>query len=201
MAALDSFVLTTELDAVNIMLHTIGEQPVSVLAEAGLTDVAIAKTILAEQNRRIQAKGWDFNTDLDYALALDSDNKAPVPTNALRIDTTRQDYVQRAGFLWDRRNNTFVLADGSVHCDIVRYLPFTDIPESARYYIALKAARVFQRKVQGDDAVEVFTEKDEFEAKTDFEDADQSSSDANMLQDPELNAMTRAGRAPWHPWF
>jgi hypothetical protein len=73
-------VLTTELDAVNTMLYTIGEQPVSSLAESGLADVAIAKTILTEQSRRFQAKGWDFNTDKDYALAVDINSKIPVPT-------------------------------------------------------------------------------------------------------------------------
>jgi len=194
MAALDDFVLSTELDAVNVMLFTIGEQPVSSLAESGLADVAIAKVILAEQNRRIQAKGWDFNTDLDFALAKDVNNKIPVPPNALRIDPSRgATAVQRAGFMWDRTNNTQIW-DNQMFCDIVRYFPFTDLPQSARYYITLKSARVFQKRIQGDDSLETFTEKDEFEAKTDFHDAEQSSADRNMLKTSEIHGMVHAGR-------
>jgi len=194
MAALDEFVLTTELDAVNVLLHTIGEQPVSSLDSAGLTDVAIAKTVLAEQNRRIQAKGWDFNTDLNYALALDLNSMAIKPTNALRIDTTDgSPLVERKGKLWDRSKNTFVLANAP-KVNIVRYFAFEEIPESARYYITLKAARVFQKRILGDDSVEVFTEKDEFEAKADFMDSEQSSAGRNMLKEAELFGMVRGGR-------
>jgi hypothetical protein len=187
-------VLTTELDAVNTMLYTIGEQPVSSLAESGLADVAIAKTILTEQNRRFQAKGWDFNTDKDYALAVDINSKIPVPTNALRIDPSRgAQAVQRAGFMWDRVNNAWTW-ENTMYCDIVRFLEFTDMPESARYYVTLKAARVFQKRIQGDEGLETFTEKDEFEAKSDFHDSEQSSADRNMLNTPEIFAMTRVGR-------
>ncbi len=194
MAALDEYVLTTEKDAVNIMLYTIGEQPISSLAESGLTDVAIAKTILAEQNRRFQAKGWDFNTDKDYALALSVANKIAVPANALRIDPSRgATGVQRAGFMWDRANNTFIWSD-TMYCDIVRYLPLESMPESARHYVSLKAARIFQKRIQGDDSLETFTEKDEFEAKADFHDSEQSSADRNMLNTAEIHIMTTLGR-------
>ena len=194
MSALDSYVLTTELDAVNIMLFSIGEAPVSVLTEAGLADVAIAKVMLAETNRRVQAKGWDFNTDLNYDLALNADSKVAIPTNALRIDTSYgKPLVQRAGFFWDRQNNTFIL-DGAVKADIVRYLPFEDLPESARYFIAVKAARVFQKKMLGDDSIEVFTGKEEADAKADMEDAEQSSAGRNVLNTNEIRQMTRVGR-------
>lgn len=194
MAALDSFVLTTELDAVNLMLHTIGEQPVSTLTESGLSDVAIAKSILAEVNRRVQAKGWDFNTDVDYDLALDVNSKCPVPANALRIEPVDGKWlVQRAGFMWDRQNNTFVLSS-AVKADIVRYFPFEDIPESARYYIAVRAARIFQKRQMGDDSLEVFTEKEESDAKADMEDAAGDSANRNVLHEAELLGMVRGGR-------
>jgi hypothetical protein len=194
MAHLDSYVLTNELDALNILLYTIGEAPVTSADESGLSDVAIAKHILAEESRRVQAKGFDFNTDLDYALALDINSKCPIPVNALRIDNVDgKMLVQRGGFFWDRKGNTYVLSQ-AVRADIVRYLPFTDLPESARYYITLKAARVFQRRLLGDDATEVFTEKDESESRADMEDAQMSSRDTNMLNGPEIGFMVRGGR-------
>lgn len=198
MAALNSLVASTELDAVNIMLGTIGEAPVSSLSDTGLTDVAIAKTILAEQNRAFQAMGWDFNTDLDYQLALDLDSKCPIPSNAMRIDTTHGEfYVERAGFFWDRQNNTFVLTDAP-YCDIVRYFAFEDMPESARYYVTVVAARIFQKRMLGDDSLEVFTEKEESKARANFEDSEQSSADRNMLKDPATHDMVYGGRANTH---
>jgi len=186
---------TSELQAINILLSTIGEAPVASLEDAGLSDVAIAITTLGEQSRRVQAKGYDFNTDLDYDLALDIDSKCPVPVNALRIDNVDgQSLVQRAGFLWDRTDNTYILSQAP-RCDIVRYFDFENLPESARYYITLKAARVFQRRMLGDDSIEVFNEKDESEARADMEDAQMSSRDTNMLNGGEINWLVRGGRA------
>lgn len=199
MSALDALVCSTELDAVNIMLRAIGEQPVSSLEESGLSDVAIAKTTLAEVSRDIQAKGWDFNTDLNYALALSTDGTCSVPTNALRIDTTwGKSLVWRAGKLWDRRNNTFVL-DSAPKCDIVRYLSFEDCPESFRYYAAVRAARIFQATMLGDEGAELFTEKQEAAARANFEDAEGSSADRNILHEAEISGMVRTGRSEMGP--
>ena len=42
--------------------------------------------------------------------------------------------------------------------------------------------------------------KDEFEAKTDFHDAQGESADHNMLNDANLAGMTRVGRDTRSPW-
>ncbi len=195
MATLDSFVPTTKLDAVNIMLFTIGEQPVSSLAESGLSDVAIAKVVLAEISREVQSMGWNFNSDYEVELARDINNKIPVPGSAMRIDPsdTAKDYVDRGGFLWDRYNKQFTFTE-NVKADIVYLYDFEDIPETARYYIAIRAARIFQKRMLGDDSVEVFTEKEEQRAKANLEDAHGDSRDSNMLQEAELYGTVRGGR-------
>ena len=51
----------TELDAINLMLSSIGSDPVSDLDETDV-DVANAKRILEDTSRNIQRQGWDFNT-------------------------------------------------------------------------------------------------------------------------------------------
>ena len=56
----------SELDAVNMMLMTIGEYKVNDLDNlAGRSDAAIAKDILNNTSRAVQAKGWTFNMDFD----------------------------------------------------------------------------------------------------------------------------------------
>lgn len=197
MSALDDLVPTTELDAVNLMLATIGETPVSTLVVSGLTDVSIAKTTLAEQNRAVQKRGWDFNTDRDYQLALDLDSKIEVPPNALQIDAEdkSRDVVYRGGFMYDRDKNQFTF-DNALKFKIIRYFSFEDLPEAARYYIAIRAARIFQKRILGDDTVDVFTAEQEVDAKIDLEDADSETADRNMMNDPELHSFVRAGRDP-----
>lgn len=192
---------TTKLQAVNTMLSTIGEQPVSDLSTSGLADVALAIQILDEQNRRVQSRGWNFNTDWDWQIALDVNSKAAIPPDALRIDfkNASKDYVWRAGFLYDRDDQTFVL-DAAPECDIVRYYEFEDIPESARYYITVKAARIFQKRVLGDDTILAFNDQEELEAKADFEDAHQDSDDSNFLRETTVAGIIGSGRNTTSFW-
>lgn len=193
-----TLVATSDLDAVNVMLGTIGEQPVSSLEVSGLTDVAVAKSILHETNRLVQAQGWDFNTDLKFRLSRDVNNQIAVPPDALRIDPTYASVrlVARAGYMYDRDNNTFVLGD-NYDFDIVRFLAFNNLPEAARYYVTIRAARIFQRRVLGDDTIEAYTEQDELQARITLEDADSETADRNALNDPELYAAVRGGRDPY----
>ena len=51
----------TELEAVNILLTTIGEAPVNTLTGNQVTDVTVATQVLLEISREIQSQGWHFN--------------------------------------------------------------------------------------------------------------------------------------------
>ena len=54
----------TELEAVNVLLTTIGEQPINSFWNQ-TTDVTIARQVLNEVNREVQSQGWHFNTETD----------------------------------------------------------------------------------------------------------------------------------------
>lgn len=173
----------TELAAVNTMLSVIGEAPVNSLEVSGLSDVAIAKTILMESSRAVQEKGWHFNTEDNYELAVDGDGSIALPENILRVDASPEealDLVQRGNRLYDRENHTFNIGR-SVKCTIVIGLPFTDLPAAARYYITIKAARMFQKRILGSDILERFTQEDEVNAMVALRDADTDVADYNLL--------------------
>jgi len=157
----------TELEAVNTMLVTIGEQPVSSLDNlAGLQDASIAKQILSNISRAVQSKGWVFNLDLQVTYTPDANGEIVLGSNVLRIDTTSKvrsstkDIVERGGKLYDRENNTSVFTD-SVKIDRVIVLNFDDLPEAARRYIAARSARVFHDRVVGSGELHRFFQEDE----------------------------------------
>jgi hypothetical protein len=54
---------TTELEAVNTMLNTIGEAPVNTLVNMTSVDASSALSILNSVNREVQSQGWFFNTE------------------------------------------------------------------------------------------------------------------------------------------
>lgn len=179
---------TTELEAVNVMLGVIGESPVSTITSTGLTDVSVAVEVLTETSRAVQSRGWDFNSEENYELALNVDGHLKPPSNTLRVDAyyTSKNVVQRGDKLYDKTNRTSVFTE-ALKCDLVLFLPFTDLPEAARRYITVRAARRFQRRILGSDTLDVFTKDDELEAYTTMLEADSDTADRNIFNSPAVH--------------
>jgi hypothetical protein len=193
---------TTELQAVNLMLESIGETPVSSLTDAGLGDVAIAKNALSRVNREVQSRGWTWNSDYQYPLARDVDNKIPVPVNALEVDTDGSsatiDVVVRGGYLWDRYNKRFTF-DAAVKCSIIWLFEYESLPEAARNYIAVLASRRFAKAVLGTEEASRLTLEDEMTAWAALVNNECRTGDANMLND-NYSAAQVLQREP-HEWW
>jgi len=156
--------VTTELEAVNVMLGAIGEQPVNSLDISTISEVSIASDILYEVSREVQTRGWSFNEEEEYELAV-SEGEIPLPLNCLKVVVTGEtDWIVRRGTrLYNRTDHTYTFT-AAVDATIVFFLPFTDLPQAARNYITLRAARKFQMKVLGASSIEKFTEIDENQA-------------------------------------
>ena len=183
----------SELQAVNMMLTTIGEQPIANINDkAGLQDASIAQDILHNTSRQVQSRGWIFNTDLQKILSPDNatatGGKIKIDTNVLRIDTTakkrssKTDIIERAGYLYDREKNTYLFTD-DVTVDYVTFLPFDSLPESARRYISVKSARIFHDRVVGSSELHAFFQQDELQAWSDLLEYQSEVADFNIFDD------------------
>ena len=80
-----SYGVSTELDAVNSILMSVGESPVNTLTVQS-PEVAIAQKTLRQVCREVQAEGWSYNTENEYPIDLDTNNQCIVPNNVLQID-------------------------------------------------------------------------------------------------------------------
>ncbi len=175
----------TELEAVNVMLQCIGETPVSTLNDPA-ADLAIARSILTDTSRMLQEAGYQFNTESNYPLVPDINGAITLAANIVRVDQDSAndsgdyDLVQRGTTLYDRKNRTAVFTK-TVKAEVVLLLPFDQLPPIARRYITLKAARRFQAQVIGSDTLSRFTERDEFEARTAFEEAEGDTADYSIF--------------------
>ena len=176
---------STKLEAVNVMLTSIGEAPVNSLI-SGLEDAELAETILESVNKETQSKGWIFNTDLKVTLGLNADNEIVLPTNYLRVDTrptlrsSSKDIVERGRKLYDRIANSYVFTSG-VQVDAVILLDFTDIPEVARRYITIRSARIFQDRVLSSTNIHGFQLVDEQQAYIELQDYQAETADFNIF--------------------
>jgi len=182
----------TELEAVNTMLITIGEQPVSSLDNlAGLQDASIARQILSNISRAVQSKGWVFNLDLQVTYSPDSNGQIILGSNVIRIDSTSKvrgttkDVVERGGRLYDREKNTSIFT-GDVKVDRVIILVFDDLPEAARRYIATRSARVFHDRVVGSGELHRFFQEDEGQAWSELLEYESEVGDYTIFDDYDV---------------
>ena len=178
---------TSELQAVNIMLSTIGEAPVNSITGTTTVDVGTAKNILNETSMSVQSQGWNFNSHINYtSLTLDSNNKVPLPANCVKIDANSQhryiNYTLRNGFLYDMDKHTDVFVDAPASVDLVLVQQFEHLPEYARQYITMKAARRFAARFVGDKEITQLIGQDENEALMAFHQADSQEADINILE-------------------
>ena len=189
---------TTKLEAINIMLSTIGESPVNSLS-SGLVDAELAETILNNISKSVQAEGWNFNREDGFSVSPSVAGEIVVPLNTLRADASLvangKDLVQRGTKMYDKKNHTYNIGE-SVKLDLIIELDFTDLPEVARRYIAVKSARVFQDRVVGSDALHGFTMQDEAAAYFQLKDFELDTEDYNIMDNYDVyRVLDRTGYA------
>ena len=158
---------TTELEAVNTILSTIGEAPLSTLTGSLPVDGTTAKNILNEISREVQSAGWHFNSHYKVDLTRDSNNKVPVGTDVLRVelnnkyDKSSYDVVQRGSYLYNLAKNSETFDQDFTDNTIVYILDFSKLPEQARRYITIRSARVFHDRTLGANTIHKFSSEDE----------------------------------------
>jgi Tail tubular protein len=178
---------TTELQAVNRMFSAIGIARLSTLAATDREDQNEARAILAEVTKEVQKDDWEFNTDHEYPLEPFS-SKFAIPANALQVTFPRGVYSssKRPGpqftirsdggtlRVWDKDNLTFTITGfDELLVDIVWGFEFTELPEAARWYITVRAARQFaNRMLAGQETIGAFSERDEFQARLALQEAE-----------------------------
>ena len=192
---------TTELEAINTMLMSIGEQPIQNDDDlAGLSDASIAQKILHNVSRAVQSRGWIFNTDLDKLMPVTAQGGGGlekgvihVPKNVLRIDSTAtlrgndSDIVERGRQLYDRKKNTNLFdMDSEIKCNVIVHLIFSDLPEPARRYISIRSARIFHDRVVGSNELHRFYQEDELQAWTTLLEYEGDVADYNIFDNYDV---------------
>ena len=190
----------TELDAVNMMLSNAGESPVDTLENSTHADAVQSRQVLLDASRDVQLEGWHFNTEhgVTLAVAKPTPGKIPVPVNALRVDVSphtgkvgdylNHDIIQRGSYLYDLTEHTDKF-DHDITVTIVYLLPFEQLPEAARYYIAIKASRRFRQMIDGgDDGMGSLSQQDELRARNTLMREDSKGLDAGFLS-PRNNTL------------
>lgn len=181
----------TELEAVNVMLTTIGEAPVNTLTNSAVSEVGIARSILNETSKEVQSRGWHFNTEKLYPLVPDVNGYINVPLNFVQVDLDRSydgtyDIVLRGQQLYDRLNRTSIFKT-TLYATVIQLFEFTQLPDVVRRYICIRAARKFQDRVVGSPALHGFAERDEVAALVSMKEAESDVAGHNIFNNSDVS--------------
>jgi len=184
---------TLEVDAVNTILSTVGEPPISSLDDALQADAATAKNTLTEITREVQMQGWHFNTVREVVLTPDGadGDRIKVGDNVVRVDLETQhtgsyDIVQRGSYLYDRKGQTDVFG-GSLKATVMYVLDWDQLPEPARRYITIRASRIFQDRFVGSGDHHSFNTMDEFRALSMLKEFESNTGDHSIFDNYDVS--------------
>ena len=181
-----TYAVSTELDAVNQILSSVGQAPVTTL-DLQNPEVSIVLNTLREINKQVQAEGWIFNTEREYTMTPDeTTNQIEYPFNMLQIDTNqpyhknKYDVVKRGTKLYDRLKHTFTFT-AAIKADVVWYFDFTDVPAAIQAYITARAARMCATKMIGDRELNALLQEQELQTRAAALEYDCNQGDYSMF--------------------
>ena len=157
---------TTKLQAINSILSSVGESPITSLDYiSDSASATIASNILDEVDRSLQSRGWSFNTDLGKTLTRSTDTSISVSADTIRVNISETTYptiklVLRGTKLYNAKASSYFFSANLV-ADVVTFLDFDLLPEPARNYIVVRSSRLFLVRTRPEEAQAKLIEVDE----------------------------------------
>ncbi len=188
-----SYGVSTELDAVNSILMSVGETPVNTLTVQS-PEVAIAQKTLRQVCREIQAEGWSYNTENEYPIDTDTNNQVIVPNNVLQMDLNifqhgkDYDVVRRSDNgvmkVYDKKNHTFTFENcDKLYFDMIWMLDFEDLPQAFKDYVTVRASRIASNRMVNNPQSSKLIEQDEAGARALALEYETKQADHNIFND------------------
>jgi hypothetical protein len=179
---------TTLLEAVNVCLQNIGEQPVNNLESQQVVEASTALRTILEFHKEGQTRGWSWNTELGYEFLKDiSTNEIRVPANVVSFAPDAYRWAGRFQLrgqrVYDKEKRTYVLGVDvpSLEADVVWLLPWDESPEAFNRWVTIRSARVFSGRVLGDSSSFQYTALDEQAALVELQRVEIEQAQPNSL--------------------
>ena len=190
--------LTTKLEAINTMLSNVGEAPVNSLTGSLTADVRLAQNILDEVSREVQSTGWHFNTEKEVPLAPNSTNEIELSDGVARVDLEGEhvdvdfDVVVRGNKLYNRKKRTYTFTETKKYT-VTYMLDWEQLPESARRYIMIRSARIYQDRLIGSEKLSAFSRSDEQSALFSLRDYEMETADYSLFDNWDVSRIIDRG--------
>lgn len=142
----------TRLTVVNACLASMGEDPINSLAE---TNSFVNSSLFALEQATLneQMQGWWFNRET-IKLLPDVNGKYVVPTDVIdfEADTNPPWMSLRQNRVYNNHSGEYHTGASPLRANVIRLVPFDDLPLIARRMIKAAAVLMFQQSYDGDAA-------------------------------------------------
>lgn len=192
----------TDLQAVNVILRNMGEAPVNSLTGDLPYEAFDAKSTLEEVSSEVQSRGWFFNTEY-MTLSPDISGKIQLPGNVVEVrlvdGNAGTPVTIRGGLLYNMTPyNHGTTWTAAVKAKLVLCLDFNDLPVVAKRYVALRAARVYQARAEGDQTMLQEDTQDERAAYADLHATQLRAEPVSLAQSPEVQRLLYSSDTPYN---
>ncbi len=180
-----------KLDAVNRILRSAGEYPVSTIAGTGINDSILAVQTLDEQVLFACSEGRYFNETFTSILP-DVNGKILVPDNTIAVDATdRSIHVATRGknptYLYNISGNTAVFTK-AVDVSMLVLLTFEELPTAVQFEVCDTASRMYQMSTVGESSMDQALMQQQMHSRAISRAADVRQRDANFTYGSSSNA-------------
>ena len=195
--AVVSYGASTELDAINSILMSVGESPVNSTTVQS-PEVVIAQKTLQQVCREVQTEGWKFNTEQQYPITLDTNNHCIIPNNVLQIDANHFKHLndfdvvrKKDSGIWKlydqvkHRFNFENTSEGKLYVDVIWMVEFEEMPQVFRDYVTVRASRIASNRMVNNPQSAELIAQDEALMRALAIEYDTKQADHNIFNDQE----------------
>lgn len=179
-----------KLDAVNRILRSAGEYPVSTISGSGINDSILAIQTLDEQVMFCCSEGRYFNQTFSTILP-DVDGRILVPDTTIAVDATdRSIHVATRGktptYLYNITDNTDVFTQ-SIDLMFLVLLDFEELPTAVQFEVCDTASRLYQMATVGEASMDQVLLQQQMHSRAISRAADIRQRDANFTYGSSSN--------------
>ena len=200
--ATPTYATSSELDAVNSILMSVGESPVNTLNTQS-PEVAIAQKTLRQVVREVSAEGWVWNTEYEVEFTPDANDQVALSDAVIQIDINRYkhndnyDTIKKGGYLYDKYTRSNKFADAAtIYADVIWMYAFEDMPQPFKDYCTARATRIAHTRMVNDGQMAPIFQQDEVVSRSLALEYDTKQADYNIFQ----NARTRNPYNAYKPY-
>ena len=176
---------TTLLEAVNVILRNIGEQPVSTLENLQVIEARTAEDTILEVHKEGQTRGWSWNTERAYPFQRNGSGEITVPANVVSWQPDplefQHRYQLRGQRVYDKEARSYAISVSELPADVVWLLPWDECPEAYNRWVTMRAARTFSARTIGEPSGVQFSLADEQQALIELLRVENDQAAPNMI--------------------